>query len=136
MQLERAHEFLRRHHRAVLATRHPSGRLQLSPVLIAVDDQGRGLVSTRETARKTRNVLRDPQVTLCVMTEAFFGEWLQIEGEAEIVDLPAAMELLVDYYRRISGEHPDWGAYRASMADERRVVLRISIDRVGPDAHG
>jgi PPOX class probable F420-dependent enzyme len=136
MQLERAHEFLRQHHRAVLATRHPSGRLQLSPVLIAVDDQGRGLVSTRETARKTRNVLQDPRVTLCVMTDAFFGDWLQIEGEAEIVDLPAAMDLLVDYYRRISGEHPDWDAYRASMADERRVVLRISIDRVGPDAHG
>lgn len=136
MELERAREFLRHHHRAVLATHHPSGRIQLSPVLATVDADGRVLISTRETAYKTRNLLRDPRVSLCVMNDGFFGQWLQIDGEAEVVDLPAAMELLVDYYRRISGEHPDWDAYRTAMADERRVMVRISITRAGPDAAG
>ena len=70
------------------------------------------------------------------MNDGFFGQWLQIDGEAEVVDLPAAMELLVNYYRRISGEHPDWDAYRTAMADERRVMVRISITRAGPDAAG
>lgn len=136
MDLDQARDFLHRHHRAVLATNHPSGRLQLTPVSVGVDEQGRAVVSTRETARKTRNVARDPRVSLCVMTDAFFGEWMQVDGEAEIVHLPEAMELLVDYYRRISGEHPDWDDYRRAMQRERRVLLRIRLSRAGPDHHG
>ncbi|SDZ41200.1 PPOX class probable F420-dependent enzyme [Micromonospora pattaloongensis] len=136
MDIERAREFVRHHHRAVLATRHGDGRLQMSPVTVGLDDEGRVIVSTRETAAKTRNVLRDPRVTICVTTDRFFGDWVQIEGEAEIVHLPEAMELLVDYYRRISGEHPDWDDYRAAMERDRRVVMRIAITRAGPDVHG
>jgi PPOX class probable F420-dependent enzyme len=136
MDLDLARDFLRRHHRAVLATHHPSGRLQLTPVMVAVDDAGRAVISTRETARKTRNVARDPRVTLCVTTDAFFGEWVQIEGEAEVMHLPEAMEGLVDYYRRVSGEHPDWDDYRTAMRTERRVLLRIAITDAGPDARG
>jgi PPOX class probable F420-dependent enzyme len=136
MDLEQAQLFLGKHHRAVMATHHPSGRLQMSPVLVTVDDAGRAVVSTRETARKVRNLSRDPRVSLCVMTDAFFGEWVQVDGEAEVVRLPEAMELLVDYYRSVSGEHPDWEDYRAAMRRERRVIVRIPITRAGPDTHG
>jgi PPOX class probable F420-dependent enzyme len=136
MDLDQARDFLRTHHRAVLATRHPSGRLQLSPVVVALDDAGCAVVSTRETARKTRNLDRDPWVSLCVMTDQFFGQWIQIDGTAEVVRLPEALDLLVDYYRSVSGEHPDWADYRAAMQRERRVLLRITITGAGPDHHG
>lgn len=136
MDAAQAREFLRSHHRAVLATRHPSGRLQMSPVLVGVDEAGRALVSTRETARKTRNVLAHPQVSLCVMSDEFFGQWVQIDGDAEVVHQPDALELLVDYYRRVSGEHPDWDDYRDAMRRERRVIIRVAITRAGPNAHG
>ncbi|MEV1290314.1 PPOX class F420-dependent oxidoreductase [Micromonospora sp. NPDC049679] len=136
MDIDRAREFVRNNHRAVLATHHRDGRLQMSPLTVGLDDDGRVIVSTRETAAKVRNVLRDPRVTLCVTTDQFFGDWVQIEGEAEIVHLPEAMELLVEYYRRISGEHPDWDDYRAAMERDRRVIMRIAITRAGPDVHG
>lgn len=136
MELERARAFLREHHRAVLATRHPSGRLQLSPVTVGVDQSGCAVISTRETARKTRNLARDPWASLCVMNDGFFGEWVQVDGETEILHLPEAMEPLVDYYRRISGEHPDWDDYRAVMQRDRRVLLRIHLTHAGPDIHG
>jgi PPOX class probable F420-dependent enzyme len=133
---KRASEFLRDHHRAVLATTRSDGRPQLSPVTVAVDDDGRALISTRETAVKTRNLARDPRASLCVMNDGFFGEWIQAEGDVEIIHLPEAMELLVDYYRRISGEHPDWADYRAAMERDRRVIVRITITRAGPDISG
>jgi PPOX class probable F420-dependent enzyme len=133
---ERAREFLRTHHRAVLATARADGRPQLSPVLASVDEQGRVLISTRETAVKTRNLTRDGRASLCVLTDGFFGSWVQAEGTTEIVHLPAAMDLLIDYYRRISGEHSDWDDYREAMRRERRVVLRITITRAGPDTSG
>lgn len=120
----------------MLATYHADGRAQLSPVTCAVDDENRVLVSTRETAVKTRNLRRDPRATLCVLTPSFFGEWLLVEGRAEVVALPEAMELLVDYYRRAAGEHPDWADYRAAMIRDRRVMVRISITRVGPNYQG
>jgi PPOX class probable F420-dependent enzyme len=136
MDLRRARDFLRANHRAVLATYHPDGRAQLSPVLVAVDTAGRAVVSTRETAVKTRNVLRNPRVALCVMNDGFFGDWTLIEGEAVIVHLPAAMEPLVDYYRGLSGEHPDWADYRAAMERERRVLIQVTLTRAGPDFAG
>jgi len=129
-------EFVRAHHRAVLATTRSDGRPQLSPVNVGVDAEGRILVSTRETAIKAKNLARDPRASVCVLNDAFFGEWVQAEGTAEIVHLPEAMDLLVDYYRGISGEHPDWDDYRAAMRRERRVMVRITITRAGPDASG
>jgi PPOX class probable F420-dependent enzyme len=136
VQLDRAREFLRVNHRAVLATTRADGRPQLSPVTCGVDSAGRVIVSTRETAVKTRNLRRNPLASLCVFTDAFFGGWVQVEGKAEIVSLPEAMELLVEYYRLVSGEHPDWDDYRAAMQQERRCVIRIGIDRAGPDISG
>jgi PPOX class probable F420-dependent enzyme len=136
VQLDRAREFLRANHRAVLATTRADGRPQLSPVLCGVDSAGRVLISTRETAVKIRNLRRNPLASLCVLSDAFFGGWVQVEGKAEIVSLPEAMELLVEYYRLVSGEHPDWDEYRATMQRDRRCVIRIEIDRAGPDISG
>jgi PPOX class probable F420-dependent enzyme len=136
VDIDRATAFLRVHHRAVLATARADGRPQLSPVAATADDDGRALISTRETAVKARNVARDPRVSLCVFTDQFFGEWIQAEGTAEIVHLPEALDLLVDYYRRIAGEHPDWDDYREAMRRERRVMVRVTITRAGPDQSG
>ena len=136
MDVGRAADFLRAHHRAVLATSRSDGRPQLSPVTCTVDDENRVLISTRETALKTRNLRRRPQASLCVFTDNFFGEWVQVEGDVEIIPLPDAMDLLVEYYRRISGEHPDWDDYRAAMVRDQRVIVRITITRAGPDASG
>jgi PPOX class probable F420-dependent enzyme len=132
----RAADFLRAHHRAVLATSRSDGMPQLSPVTCTVDDAGRVLISTRETAVKTKNLRRRPRASLCVFTDTFFGEWVQVEGNAEVISLPDAMDLLVEYYRRVSGEHPDWDDYRAAMIRDRRVIVRITITRAGPDVSG
>ena len=136
MEISRALDFVRRNHRAVLTTYYPDGRAQVSPVTVGVDDAGHVVISTRETATKTRNVARDPRVVICVLTDSFFGNWVLIEGTVDIVHLPEAMEPLVDYYRGISGEHPDWADYRAAMERDRRVLLRVTVDRAGPDKHG
>jgi PPOX class probable F420-dependent enzyme len=136
MDLEQAREFLRANHRAVLATARADGRPQLSPVTCAVDDAGLVLISTRETAVKTRNLRRNPAASLCVFTDAFFGQWVQVDGAAEIISLPDAMDHLIDYYRRVSGEHPDWAEYRAAMVRDRRCIVRITITRAGPDISG
>ncbi|WP_329086034.1 PPOX class F420-dependent oxidoreductase [Streptosporangium sp. NBC_01469] len=136
MDHDKAREFIRANHRAIMLTSHADGRPQLSPVVVGLDAEGNAIVSTRETAAKVRNLRRNPQVSLCVTTDAFFGGWIQIDGVAEIVSLPEAMDLLVGYYRDISGEHPDWDDYRAAMERERRVILRVAITRAGPDVHG
>jgi PPOX class probable F420-dependent enzyme len=136
VDLDTAREFLRAHHRAVLATSRADGRPQLSPILCAVDEKGRVLISTRETAIKTRNLRRDRRASLCVINDGFFGDWVQVEGEAEVISLPDAMDLLVEYYRLISGGHPDWDDYRAAMERERRVIVRVSLTRAGPDVSG
>ena len=131
-----AREFVASNHRAVLITRRASGGLQTSPVLVGVDGEGELVISTREAAYKTRNLRRDPTTVLCVFSDGFFGRWMQIEGAAQVVSLPEAMDGLVDYYRRIGGEHPDWDRYRRAMEQEQRVLVRISIDKVGPTRAG
>jgi PPOX class probable F420-dependent enzyme len=135
MELDQAREFVRGHHRAVIATRSSTG-VQQSPVLVGVDEEGRLTVSSRETAYKTRHLRKDPWVQLCVLNDAFFGEWVYVEGEAEVVSLPDAMEPLVEYYRGISGEAADWDEYRAGMERERRVIIRVTPRRAGPDRQG
>ncbi|MGH9116639.1 MAG: PPOX class F420-dependent oxidoreductase [Acidimicrobiales bacterium] len=136
MDITKAQEFLRQHHRALLATRRRDGSPQMSPVLAVVDAEGRAAVSSRETAIKTKNIRRDPRVSLCVVADGWYGEWIQVDGTAEVVSLPEAMEPLVDYYRRDAGEHPDWDEYRTAMEQERRVLLRVAIERAGPDRSG
>ena len=136
MDVEKAREFVRQHSNTVLATFRSNGRPQLSPVNTAIDDAGFAVISSRETAVKTRNIRRDPRVSLCVLSEGFYGEWVVLDGTAEVVSLPEAMEPLVDYYRRLSGEHPDWDDYRAAMVRDQRVILKVTIERAGPDVSG
>ncbi len=136
MEIEEALRFVRENRRAVLATRRADGRPQMSPVVAAVDSAGKIIISTRETAIKTRNLRRDPHASLCVMNDGFFGPWVQLDGVTEIVPLPEAMEGLVDYYRAVAGEHPDWDDYRQAMERERRVLLRLTVERAGPDRSG
>lgn len=133
MDIAEAVAFTREHHRAVLLTARADGRPQLSPVVCAADADGHVLVSTRGRSAKARNASRDPAVSMCVMSDAFFGAWVQIDGRADVVPMPDAMEGLEDLYRRIQGEHPDWEEFRAEMVRQERVLLRIAIERAGPD---
>jgi PPOX class probable F420-dependent enzyme len=133
---DEARAFLSEHHNAVLTTFRRDGRPQMSPVGATVDEQGRVIVSTRAPAMKTRNLRRDPRVSVLVMNRGFYGDWAQVEGTAEIVEQPEAIELLVDYYRRMAGEHDDWDEYRAAMVAEQRVLVRFEIERAGPNVAG
>ena len=136
MDIAQAQQFLSENECAVLATRRRDGRIQMSPVTVGVDAEGRAIVSSRETAYKVKNLRRDPWASLCIFVDEFTGPWIQIEGTAEVVALPEAMELLVDYYRRVSGEHADWDDYRRAMERDRRVLVRVTIERAGPDRQG
>jgi PPOX class probable F420-dependent enzyme len=135
VDLDRAREFIRTHNRCVLATRRPDGSVQQTPVLATVDAEGRIIISTRETAYKTRYLRRDPRAYLCVVTDRFFGEWVFIEGRAEVISLPDAMEPLVDYYKRFTYQEGE-DDYRERMRREQRVLVRITIERAGPDRKG
>ncbi|MQA14476.1 MAG: TIGR03618 family F420-dependent PPOX class oxidoreductase [Pseudonocardiaceae bacterium] len=136
MDLDEARAIVAAQHRAVLATLRRDGTPQLSPVLAAVDDEGRVIVSTRQTAYKVRNLRRDPRSWLCVLPDGFFGRWIQVAGDTEIVELPDAMGPLEDYYRHTMGEHPDWDDYREAMRREQRVLLRVELASAGPDRAG
>jgi PPOX class probable F420-dependent enzyme len=136
MDLDEAREFLREHHHGVLATRSLDGRIQQSPVLVNIDGEGRAIISSRETAYKVRNLRRDPWAQACVFTDRFFGRWLYIEGRAEVLSLPDAIDPLIDYYMRFPDENPDWDDYRARMERERRVLIRIELERAGPNRQG
>jgi PPOX class probable F420-dependent enzyme len=136
MDADEAREFIRKNHRAVLATYRADGSPQLSPIAADVDPDGMVVVSSRETAMKTKNLRRDPRASVLVLSENWYGQWVQVDGRAAIVSLPEAMEGLVDYYRRVAGEHENWDEYRAAMEKERRVLIRISVDRAGPNQSG
>ena len=136
MDLDEARAVVREQHHAVLATMRRDGTPQMSPVAAGVDAEGRVVVSSRETAYKVRNLRRDPRSWLCVLPDGFFGRWVQVEGRVEVLSLPEAMGPLEDYYRGVSGEHPDWDEYREAMRREQRVLVRIELDRAGPDRSG
>ena len=135
MDLDEARAFLGEHHRGILSTVRDDGRPQMSPVSVALDREGRPSISTRETAYKVRNIRKNSAVSLCVTSDDFW-RWMQVDGTAEVVPLPEAMELLVEQYRSVAGEHPDWDDYRRAMEEQRRVIVRIDMERAGPDRQG
>jgi PPOX class probable F420-dependent enzyme len=135
MDVPAAVDFVRENHHAVLATRRRDGTPQLSPVAVGVDDEG-VVISSRETAMKVKNLQRNPHAALCVFSDGFFGNWVQLDGRATILSLPEAMEPLVEYYRSLSGEHPDWEEYRAAMRRDQRVLIRVTVERAGPEVSG
>ena len=128
--------FLRPRHHALLLTHRGDGSAQLSPVSAGIDPDGRVVVSTYPQRAKTRNARRDPRVSLCFLSDDWDDAWGQVDGTAEVLDLPDALEPLVDYYRSISGEHPDWDDYRAAMVRQGKSLLRVTIERWGPVATG
>jgi PPOX class probable F420-dependent enzyme len=129
-------EFLRVRHRGMLATTRRDGRPQLSPVTCGVDGDGRIVVSTYPTRAKAENARRDPRVSIVVQSDEWNGEYVQVDGHAEVLDMPDALDGLIEYYRAISGEHPDWDEYRAAMRLQDKSLLRITIDRWAPIATG
>ena len=137
MDIAEAQNFLSKHHHGVLVTRRRDGDLQMSPVSPAIDADGRVIISSRETAFKIKNLRRDPRASLCVFTEAFHGlGWVQVNGKAEVISLPEAMEFLMDWHRRVKGEHQNWDDYKKTMETQRRVILRIEIESAGPERKG
>jgi PPOX class probable F420-dependent enzyme len=129
-------EFLKTRHQAILSTRRADGSPQLSPLTCGVDDQGRLVVATYPKRAKVVNIRRAPQVSVCVLSDEWNGPWVQLDGTAEVIDLPDAVEPLVDYFRSISGEHPNWDEYREAMRKQGKSLIRVTIDRWGPIATG
>jgi PPOX class probable F420-dependent enzyme len=137
MEVDRAKQFLTRHHWGILATRRINGELQMSPVTVGLDNEGRAVISSRETAYKVKNLRRDPRAALCAITATFHGEgWAQITGKAEIVSLPLALDMLVYLQRQVYGEHKSWAEFHERMIREKRVIIRITIESVGPRVRG
>lgn len=129
-------EFVRPRHRAVLVTTRRNGQPQLSPVTCGVDDEGRVVISTYPQRAKVANLRREPRTTLMIQSDDWDGPWVQLDGTAEVIDMPEAREPLVDYFRSISGEHPDWDEYRDAMEKQGKSLVRVTIERWGPIATG
>ncbi|WP_262281629.1 PPOX class F420-dependent oxidoreductase [Micromonospora sp. MA102] len=129
-------EFLRPRHRVVLMTTRADGRPQSSPVSCGVDAEGRLVISTYPERAKVTNIRRDPRVSACVLSDDWNGPWVQVDGTAEVLDLPEALDPLVDYFRSISGEHPDWDEYREAMVRQGKSLIRVTIESWGPIATG
>jgi PPOX class probable F420-dependent enzyme len=129
-------DFIRPRHHAVLSTERADGTTQLSPVTMGVDANGTILVASYPERAKVRNLRRQPWASVCVLSDDFGGEWIQVSGTATVVDLPQAVEGLVTYFRSISGEHPDWAEYRQAMVDQGKVLISLVPERWGPISRG
>ena len=129
-------DFIRPRHNAVLLTTRANGTPQASPVTCGVDEAGRIVIATYPSRAKTRNARRNPRASVLILSDDFGGPWVQVDGTAEVIDLPAAVEPLVEYYRSIAGEHPDWAEYRAAMVAQGKSLLRVTPERWGPVATG
>jgi len=129
-------DFVRPRHRMVLSTFRADGSLQSSPVTGGVDQQGRLVVASYPQRAKSANIRRTPKASVVVLSDEFNGAYVQIDGDAEVIDVPEAVELLVDYYRAIAGEHPDWDDYRSAMLTQRKCLIRVTPQRWGPVATG
>lgn len=129
-------EFLRPRHKGTLVTNRRDGRPQMSPVSCGVDAEGRIVVSTYPERAKAVNLRRDPRVSMLVHSDDWDDPYVQVDGTAEVLDMPEALEGLVEYYRCIAGEHPDWDEYRAAMRKQDKSLIRITIEGWGPVATG
>jgi len=129
-------DFVRTRHRVILVTRRRDGSAQLSPVSAGIDEDGRLVVSTYPERAKVRNLRRDPRAGAMMLSDEWNGPWVQVDGTAEVIDLPDALEPLEAYYRSIVGEHPDWAEYREAMGRQGKCLVRLTIERWGPIATG
>ena len=129
-------EFIRTRHHGILSTTRRNGRPQMSPVTMGLDNEGRIVIASYPLRAKSRNPRRNPAASVCVLSDDFGAEWVQVDGMAEVLDLPEALDPLVDYFRVISGEHPDWDEYRQAMTDQGKVLIRITIKSWSPISRG
>jgi PPOX class probable F420-dependent enzyme len=129
-------DFLRPRHHVILTTTRADRTLQSSPVTAGIDPDGRLVVATYPSRAKVRNLRRNNSASACVLSDEWNGPWVQLDGNAEVLDLPDALEPLVDYFRGISGEHPDWDEYRTAMQRQGKCLIRMRIERWGPIATG
>ena len=136
VQLPELLDFVRPRHRLLLATARRNGRPQISPVSGGVDAEGRLVISSYPARAKVTNAEQRPGVSVCVISDDWNGPWVQVDGEAEVLHMPEAEDGLVDYFRSISGEHPDWDEYRAAMRVQDKSLLRITPTRWSPIATG
>jgi PPOX class probable F420-dependent enzyme len=136
VELDAHLDFVRPRHRLLLATSRRGGRPQISPVSGGVDPQGRIVISTYPTRAKTRNAERNPEVSVLVLSDDWNGPWVQVDGDAEVLHMPEAVDGLVEYFRCISGEHPDFDEYREAMRIQDKSLIRITPTRWGPIATG
>ena len=132
----RLEEFLRPRHRLILMTTRADGTPQISPVTCGLDAEGRLVVATYPDRAKANNARRNPKVSACVLSDEWNGPFVQVDGQAEVLDMPEALEPLVEYFRCISGEHPNWDEYREAMRKQDKSLIRITIERWGPVATG
>jgi PPOX class probable F420-dependent enzyme len=129
-------DFVRSRHRMVLTTHRADGSLQSSPVTGGVDGEGRIVIASYPQRAKAANIRRFGRASVTVLSDDFNGPYVQVDGEAEVVGLPEAVDALVDYYRSIAGEHPDWAEYRQAMVDQGKCLIRLVPTRWGPVATG
>ena len=135
MEIADAQKFLQQNHRACIAVRQKDGWPQMTFVTPGIDPQGRVIITSRGTTHKVKHLRRDPRVSMLIFGEQFSGsKFVQIHGTAEIIEQPAALEPLILWYRQVRGEHKDWEAYKKQMAEEKRVIIRVAIEKVGPQS--
>jgi PPOX class probable F420-dependent enzyme len=133
MQIADAQNFLKNNHRACIAVRQKDGWPQMTFVSPGIDEQGRVIITSRGSTYKVKNIRRDPKVSMLIFGEQFSGsKFVQIHGTAEIIDLPAAMDILMYWYRQVRGEYKNWDDYKKEMQDQKRVIIRVNIEKVGP----
>lgn len=136
VELDALLDFVRERRKMILLTRRKDGSPQLSPVTGGVDAEGRIIISTYPGRAKSVNIERESAVSVCVISDDWNNAWVQIDGSAEVVHMPESLEPLVDYFRALSGEHPDWDEYRAAMRTQGKSLIRITPERWGPIATG
>jgi len=137
MEIDLAKQFLQKNHWGVLATRRKNGQLQMSPITVGLDSQGLVIISSRETAYKVNNLRRDPRAAVCAFTDRFHGGgWVQVNGSAKIISLPQALDTLIYLQRQVYGEHKSWPEFHERMVREKRVIISIAIENVGPKVRG
>jgi PPOX class probable F420-dependent enzyme len=135
MEIADAQKFLQENHRACIAVRQKDGWPQMTLVTPGIDPEGRVIITSRGTTYKLKHLRRDPRVSMLIFGEQYSGsKFVQIHGTAEIIDLPDAMDMLIYWYRQLRGEHKSWDEYRKQMVDQKRAIIRVKIDKVGPQS--
>jgi PPOX class probable F420-dependent enzyme len=135
LEIADAQKFLQANHRACIAVRQKDGWPQLTFVSPGIDPQGRVIITSRGTTYKVKHLRRDPRVSLLIFGDQYSGSrFVQIHGTAEIIEQPEAMDMLIYWYKQIRGEHQNWDEYRNRMQDEKRVIIRVNIEKVGPQS--